>query len=51
MFRTYMYTTPNFKKVVLLLNKLITKVFHMRGHGGIKHDDLTWNDPVVHIYM
>ena len=23
----------------------------MRGHGGIQHDDLTWNDPVVDIYM
>ena len=29
-----------------------TTIFcQIRGHGGIKHDDLTWNDPVVHIYM
>ena len=38
-------------KLLLLSNKLIAKVFQITGHGGIKHDDLTWNDPAVHICM
>ena len=31
-------------KLLLLLNKLITKLCQIERHGGIKHDDLTWND-------
>ena len=41
----------NLNQLLLLLNKLITELCQIRGHAGIKHDDLTWNDPVVHIYM
>ena len=41
----------NLSQLLLLLYKLITEFCQIRGHGGIKRDDLTWNDPVVHIYM
>ena len=31
-------------KFLLLLNKLIAKLCQIERHGGMKHDDLTWND-------